>query len=146
MSQRNAVTVRLTPETMKALAADSETEFCSRSEIAAMRLETAYAQANAGPIQRSPEAADRARRSAIDTKLLELKLAKESNEVLSIRQVIDFLQKDYAIMRSRLLNVPQALQGATPEQVADLKKIIQDVMTDLSGDNASTWDDMNYAE
>lgn len=75
-------------------------------------------------------------------RLLAIEVAKQEGEVLSVDQVIAFVQKEYGIIRSKLLQIPQSLMGASPEQVSDLKKIVQDVMTELSGEQRDAWDDM----
>jgi hypothetical protein len=78
-------------------------------------------------------------------KLLAIEVAKQLGEVISVNSAMKVVRKDYGNMRSRILNVPMSLPGATPEQTADLKKLMQDLMTDLSGENPATWDDLAAA-
>ena len=142
MAQGIAVTIRLGPSTLKAIDAEAENEFSSRAAIAASRLDTVYASGAPDPLPKSARALAGERKIEIEKELMELKLAKERGDVILVATARAFIQKDYGVIRSRLLNIPQAMPGATPEQVADLKKIVQDVMTYLSGEQQDSWDDI----
>jgi hypothetical protein len=143
MAQLQNINVRVSAATLKAIDAEAASEFTNRSAIAAARLEAAYVSgAAASPLPLSPEAVIRHRKLQIENERLEIKLAREAGEVIPTEKVLNIFSADYAVIRSRLLNIPQAIPGLSPEQVFDANKIIQDVMTDLSGEQSTTWDDI----
>jgi len=140
MAQRLAITVRVTEEALKVIDADTESEFCTRSEAAAARLEAACAKG--ATLTKSDSALRRDRKEQLEIEAMERKAAVERRELISIQKAAELVRRDYANIRSRLLSLPNSVPGLTPEQVADLRKSVQDCMTDLSGEQRETWDDV----
>jgi hypothetical protein len=140
MTQRLAITVRVSAETLKKIDTEADLEFCSRAEAAAAKLESAYV--DGAKAEKSEAATIRDRKAALELESLQIELARKRKETLTVDQVLEFVSKELGIIRSRLLAIPQTVMGLNANQSAELKKAVQDCMTDLSGDTRETWDDM----
>ena len=141
--QKVVVSAKVDPDVFAAIQRDAADNFTNTSDVVNTRLGAVYraAEPEAFPVTAATVARDR--KSEIENELLELKLARERGELISRNKAFELVARDYATIKSRLNNIPQALIGATPEQVDDLKKIVQDCMTDLSAEKREAWDDID---
>jgi len=136
---------RVDADLMAAMEADRLASFEDTiPDIVRIRLAEFYAMGAPDPVERSPIAVARDRKAEIENELLELKLATERGQVIPVALVKERIQKRFAVLRARLNTIPDAVIGVTPDQRADLLKVVEDCMTDLSGgDPEGLWDDMD---
>jgi hypothetical protein len=135
--------IRVDAALMAAINAEAESEFCTVAEVVRNRLAMIYAEGGAmAPMPKSAAALQRERKQEIENELLELKLAKERRETLTVDQIMEVVGRDYMTIRSRVLSIPMSVIGLDQRQIEDLKKTVQDCMTDLSGEQRETWDDL----
>jgi hypothetical protein len=136
--------VRLDATTYARIVAEAESNFISITEVVRNRLVAAYADGDdVAPAPMSAAALARARKQEMENEILEYKLARERRELIPVALAAKIVEKDYGVIRSRLLAIPQSVLDLSSAQMADLKKTIQDVMTDLSGEQKESWDDID---
>jgi hypothetical protein len=134
--------VAFTAEEFAAIAKLADSEFASLADTAHDLAMAALAGRDGKAPKVSGLAAAKEDERTLRNRLLEIEVAKRERQIISIDKVMEVISADYANIRSRLLNVPQAIAGLGLEQVFDANKAIQDVMTDLSGESQGTWDDI----
>lgn len=140
MAQKTAMTVRVSAAVLRAIDARANAEFCKRAEAATAILESAVIEGGAAEPSKAAQMKEREQQLKLEQ--LERDAARDRKETLSVDQVLEFVSKELGIIRSRLLAIPQTVMGLNADQTAELKKAVQDCMTDLSGDTRETWDDM----
>ena len=129
-----------------AVSAVADDEFQSVAETARDLIVAGLESRKGEPVPLTGFAAARAEEKTLRNQLLQFELAKKRRETLTVDQVLGVVEKDYANIRSRILNLAQTVTGLNLDQKAELKNAIQDCMTDLSGGQRETWDDLAAAE
>lgn len=143
--ERTTINAAIDIETKARIQAAADEDFTTTGVVAGAILDAHFAESDpAAPAEPTPKsrlAEAREREKAIDIEMKEMKLAKERKETLSVDQVIEFFERQVTTIRSRLVSIPTAMLGLTPEQTEDLEKQIADAMTDLTrGTERATWE------
>jgi hypothetical protein len=140
MTQKTAVTVRLSEQSMKVIDADADDNFISRAEAAALKLETACVDGASGPMPQSESAKIRQRKEEAEAQLVEIKLAIARKEFMPTETFRLHLRRAIANIRSHIMTLPTSVPGMDSEQVAGMKKNVEDLLTNLSSGNPPEWD------
>jgi hypothetical protein len=138
-TRKTPITITLPPEIVAELEAERLGD--SLSKVIEGRLLQSFKM---GPVARhdSPIEAAELRLKLAKASAAEVEAKKQSGELIQREAVIEFVMRDYAVVRSRILNLPSAIIGLSPEQFADATRAAQDCMTDLSAARPAAWDDL----
>ena len=129
------------PEEFAAIAALADEEFETLAGLVrVLTLEGLAARSDGGAAPRSGLAAVKAEEKSLRNELLQIEVAKKRRELITVEAAAKIVEEDYGIIRSRLLAIPQSVLGLSSEQLADLKKAVQDCMTDLSANQPATYE------
>ena len=131
---------RVSAELFAAIEKEANDSFDSISGTARRALESYFAK-GLQPAPKTEAVLNREKREAIRLEREEFEMAVKLREVVSIKWVMDFVRRDFAVMRSRIQAIKNAVLGLTDQQQADLNKAIEDCMTDLSCER-DKWDDL----
>lgn len=138
--------VRVEPDLYKKIADEAEASFETIAEIVRRRLTLAYAdEANAGPLPMSAAQELRQRRETLAVEKLERDAARDRKEMLTVDEAVAVVEKDYGLIRQSLLSFAQAAAldiGLSDEQRDKLADLVQNLMTDLSGEQRETFDEL----
>lgn len=138
--------VRVEPALYDKIAAEAEASFETVAEIVRRRIALAYANAaDAGPLPMTAAQELRQRRETLAVEALERAAAKDRKEMLTVDEAVTVVEKDYGLIRQSLLSFAQSAAldlGLDDDRRDKLADLVQNLMTDLSGEQRETFDEL----
>lgn len=136
-------TVRVEPDLFAKIAAEAEAEFETVAEIVRRRLALAYSDPTAPPPVKTAAQELRERKERLAIEKMERDAARERKEMIAVDEAVAVVEKDYGQIRQSLLSfaASAALDLALDDTARDrLAAMVQDLMTNLSGEQRETFD------
>ena len=135
--------IRVDPEVFAKIESlrfgDSLAETVRRLLTAAVVDPANQADPAAEPVKTAAQLLKERKESAI-VEQEEIKAAKLRNELLTVDQALEVVERDYGQIRSRAQALPQCDPTFTDEQREAIAQAVQDMFADLSGDSRETFD------
>jgi phage terminase Nu1 subunit (DNA packaging protein) len=132
MTRSESVNVRLDKETFARLTKAARSQFEKPSAVAAEMLCKLLKK------DLPPEATEaslyvqmKEREQKAKTEMAELELARQRGEFVRKDRVIEFMAREYGVIRSIVLAIPYSDPTLTSEQIANSNRNVQDALTAL---------------
>ncbi len=131
MTQRNALTFRVSAEVLAVIDAKAAANFCKRAEAASMVLAEAVARdTGAAP---SPMADMKERSASLDLEMKETRLAQIRKEILPVEAAIEVVEEVMAAMRTEGL---QLMADLANDYNLDAKELERRYLAAMAGPGA----------
>ncbi len=112
------------------------------SQVVTDRLRQALKMGDREAAPPSPTEALDLRKKVAEVEMIERRAAILRKEYIKKESAMNLLDGDYAIVKSRIYDIPNQIFNLTAEQHAEADRAVQDCLTDLSAESPATWDDL----
>lgn len=132
MTRSKSIGVRLDDDTAARLAKLARSQFEKPSTVAAEML-TKILRKGLPPeaLESSPFVQMKEREQKAKTEMVEMELARQRGEFVRKDRVIEFMAREYGVIRSIVLAIPYSDPTLTGEQIANSNRNVQDALTAL---------------